>query len=632
MKQFLCELLFSCSLLGAGAAPIDELTYGTVLYEYFQEEHQAALLNAMVAEKQGRRGEDTIRFDLAAGSFAFADGMYAFANETFAAVPETEIDELDRMRLAFHLSLEYHRRQDWQPLAEQLDKIQLGETWFGRERLHPEVEYMRGELALNQGHFDVAQQHFGLMDETDPLRAYGLFNLGVAYREAEQLPEARKTFRTLSKMPVYDDEAFDLTQRARLALALIARQQQKTETAETVLSALPGEGRYQEVAMAAYGGLAMDNEEYELAARIWMTLQQQDYWTSSTATARLGFPMSLERMAGQGRATTEMALVQFQAAEQSFSARLTDLQQLSTDAQDPAWVQDLLHVFAADDRGGEHMQVMMQNWQERLGHTDWLEWLATDRVNQALTQWRDLNGMEDWLSAMPDKVHALQAVSHEQQRRGHQARELLHGDGLLAKRAQLQQRLEQSSANLQALVAAQPEMTQAWMWQLANDDERALLSDLAAKQELTKHMNERDRAKWTARIKRLQGLVFYTLVDDSASRLQAMRKQHKALAGLLQDIDQRIARVADAKHDFEATVGTDFLVFLERADTITAKVHTARVNRETYLANEIRGRMQREMQQVEQYLLVTRIAIARATDQLAMAGTPGTTGTTGLPQ
>ena len=76
-----------------------------------------------------------------------------------------------------------------------------------------------------------------------------------------------------------------------------------------------------------------------------------------------------------------MALVQFQAAEQSFSARLTDLQQLSTDAQDPAWVQDLLHVFAADDRGGEHMQVMMQNWQERLGHTDWLEWLATDRVD-----------------------------------------------------------------------------------------------------------------------------------------------------------------------------------------------------------------------------------------------------------
>ncbi len=41
---------------------------------------------------------------------------------------------------------------------------------------------------------------------------------------------------------------------------------------------------------------------------------------------------------------------------------------------------------------------------------------------------------------------------------------------------------------------------------------------------------------------------------------------------------------------------------------------------EVMLAQEIKAGMQREMRQVEQYLLVTRIAIARATDQLAMAG------------
>ncbi len=623
MKQFLCELLFTCSLLGPGAQPIDELTYGTVLYEYFQEDHQAALLNALVAAEQGRRGEDIVRFELAAGSFAFADGMYSYANDTFAAIPEGEIEKIDQMRLAFHLAREYHRRQDWQPLAEQLEKIQLGENWFGRQRMHPEVEYMRGEVALNQGRFEQAHQHFSLMDEADPLRAYGLFNLGVAYREADQLAKAQQTFSTLAQMPVYDNEAFDLSQRARLALALIARQQQQTETAETVLSALPGAGRYQEVAMAAYGGLAMDNEEYELAARIWMTLQEQDYWTSSTATARLGFPMSLERMAGEGNATTEMALVQFQRAEQSFSARLADLRQLSADAEDPAWVRDLLHVFAGDNHDAEHMQVMMQNWQERLGHTDWLEWLATDRVNQALTQWQELNGMEGWLGDMPDRVQALQAVADEHQRRGREAQKILQGDGLLVQRERLQLRLDESLTALKSLRKTQPVMTQTWMWQLANAEERALLAQLSDMQAVTAHMDDASRAKWLARIERLQGLVFYNLMNESAARLHNLHKQHKELAALLQDIDQRVARVADAKGDFEATVGSDFLVFLDRAENITAKVHAARVNREAFLANEIRGRMQREMQQVEQYLLVTRIAIARATDQLAMAGMSG---------
>jgi tetratricopeptide (TPR) repeat protein len=631
MKQFLCELLFTCALLGPGAPPVDELTYGTVLYEYFQDDYQAALLQVLVAEAQQRRGENTTRFDLAEGSFAFADGMYGYAGETFAGVAQEEIAEIDQMRLAFHLAREFHRRQDWDNLSTQLDKIELGKSWFGRERLHPEVEYMRAELAVSSGHFETAEQRFAQMDESDPLRAYGLFNLGVAYREAEQLPQAMAMFAQLAELPAYSEEAYDLSQRARLAMALIARQEQQTQSAETVLSALPGDGRYQEVAMAAYGGLAMDNEDYELAARIWMTLQEQEYWTPSTATARLGFPLSLERMAAQqGGATTEMALLQFQRAEASFSNRLANLQQLSQEAQDPAWIHDLLRVFSPNERDPEQMQVLMENWQQRLGHTDWLEWLATDNVNQVLTQWRELNGMESWLNQLPQSLSALQGVAAEQQRRTEQAEVLLHDNGLVAKRALLQERVAQSVAQLSELSAAQPAKEAQWMLPLATAEERKLLSQLSQMRSLVVHMNAQDQLKWSARIKRLEGVVFYRLVDERAKRLQLLRKQHQELSDLLADVDARITRVEGAESEFIAGVGTNFLVFQDRANDITDQVKAARIGRETLLANEIRGRMQQEIQQVQQYLLVTRIAIARATDQLAIVGdgaaTPVNTG------
>jgi len=607
-------------MIGAAVPTVDDLTYGTVLYEYFQEDNQAALLNALVAEKQHRRGENVTRFDLAAGSFAFADGMYGYAQETFAAIPETEIEQIDQLRLAFHLAREYHRRQAWQPLSEQLEKIELGKNWFGRRRLHPEVEYMRAELAIHRDQFEAAQGHLNGMQETNPLRAYGLFNLGVAYRRAGQLSAAKATFAALAQLPAYSDEAFDLGQRAKLALALIARQQQDMQSAEQVLSALPVGGRYQEVAMAALGGLAMDNSDYELAARIWMTLQQQDYWTPSTATARLGFPLSLERMAGDGRTTTGMALVQFQQAERSFMSRLDSLTRLSLDAQDPQWVQGLLQVFAKDEKNPQQMHVLMQKWEEQLGHTDWLEWLATDKVNQALTQWRDLNGMEHWLGRLPPKLDALQGVAVEQRRRNEQAQDLLDGDGLLVRRELLTHRLTQSAQNLAILAKAQPERDHDWMFALATPRERLLLGDLEQMQGHLQFMNERDHRRWRARIDRLQGVIFYQLVDESAARLQKLNKEHKALQALLADVDERVLRVESAQDNFIAGVGTDFLVFLDRADDISVMVHTARVGREALLANEIRGRMQREMRQVEQYLLVTRIAIARATDQLAQVG------------
>ena len=254
--------------MAVGAAkPIDELTYGTVLYDYFQQDYQSGLLGIAVGESQGRLGEDTVRFELARGSFAFADGMYDYARTTFDAVPTEELTDIDRMRLAFHLAREYHRRGDWQMLDAEIAKIDLGKTWRGRVKSHPEVEYMRAEAAISRGDFDAAHATLSTLDPRDQHRAYGLFNLGVAYRDAGAPEQAYDTFAELAAMDAFDEETFDLTQRARLAMAYLNRAANKKMDAATLLGELPSDGRYQDVALASYGNLAMASGDYELAAR-----------------------------------------------------------------------------------------------------------------------------------------------------------------------------------------------------------------------------------------------------------------------------------------------------------------------------------------------------------------------------
>ena len=610
-------------MLAPVGQPVDDLTYGTVLYEYFQEDYQSALLNSLVAEGQNRRGENPIRFDLATGSFAFADGMYGYANDIFNSVPSDELSETDQLRLAYHLSREYHRRQDWDNLAGQLEKIDLGKTWLtGRVKHHPEVEYMRAELSMHLGQFEQAEAHFNNVGAEHPLYAYGRYNLGLAYREAGQLDAAQNTFISLANAPAYSDEAYDLSQRARLALALIARQQQQSKSAESVLAELPAQGRYHEVAMAAFGGLAMDNEDYRLAARIWMTLQEDDYWTSSTATARLGFPLSLEKLAENGEAAPQVALHQFELAEESFATRLAALTELTDQATDPTWIRGLLNVFAAPKQDEDQMRVLMGKWQKQLGHTDWLEWLATEDVHQLLTQWRDLNDMENWLDQLPDHVDALHGVAVEQERRGQQANAMLHEDGLLAQRELLVEQIRTQKETLHQMIASQPEPTYDWIYPLANEDEREVLDDLKRMRELLVHMSEADQNKWRQRIDRLQGVYFFRVVEQQSMRVQKLRRVHQDMAVLVEEIDQRMQRVASAEQEFSSGVGAQFSAFLDRADELKAQVAGARSGREQMLAAEIRNRMQDEMRQVEQYLLVTRIAIARATDQLAQVGEP----------
>jgi tetratricopeptide (TPR) repeat protein len=613
MKAFLCELILSCTLAVPGAKPIDELTYGTVLFAYYQQDYQQALLDTLIAEAQGRRGDNVTRFDLAKGSFAFSDRMYAYSRETFAVLDQHALSDIDQMRLAFHLAREYHRRGEHSEVAAHIEMIDLGKGFLGREIFHPEVEFMRSEVKLQQGDFAGAQGALDRMDKADPLRAYGLFNLGVAYRAADDLASARTAFTELAALRGDSAEVHDLQQRARLALAFLAREQNNTGDAAEILSALPASGRYRDIALAAYGGLAMDGGDYELAARIWLTLQQQDDWTTSSAQARLGYPLSLEHLASQ-----EMALEQYRRAARGFESRLAKLNTLSDNAENPQWVHGLLLAFSAPQQDDEQLHEFTRRWQQQLEHTGWLEWLATEEVHQVLMQWRDLLGMQDWLDRLPARLDAYAEVSAEQHKRAGRAREMLEDGGLLEKREALRSQLDALEPRLQHLREATPTPRAEWMGMLADQREQQLITRLAGMRELIKaHIGEADQAKWLERIERLQGVVFWQLVDASSVRVRALHKQAAATRRVLADVDERVVRVQSAESRFSAGVQTDFHQVGRRAELISAQVDQALDGRKQILAAEIRRGLQREILEVQEYLLVARIAIARATDQLA---------------
>ena len=184
MKEFLCDWILSCVLTVQPVTPLPDLYYGTVLYDYYQDDYQQALLDALIIERRDVVGEDPVRLQLAKGSFAFADGMFAMAEQTFASVREGELTPLDKMRLSFHLAREDFRRQDWAGVERNLVNIDLGKSWLGHERIHPEVEFMRAEVATQKGDFAAAQTAIDRIDPKQGFRAYALFNLGVAERSA----------------------------------------------------------------------------------------------------------------------------------------------------------------------------------------------------------------------------------------------------------------------------------------------------------------------------------------------------------------------------------------------------------------------------------------------------------------
>ena len=153
---------------------------------------------------------------------------------------------------------------------------------------------------------------------------------------------------------------------------------------------------------------------------------------------------------------------------------------------------------------------------------------------------------------------------------------------------------------------------------MATAEEQALIVELDRSRTLIGHLDAAERGAWLDRVDRLEGLIFWQVANDSAVRIRQRITQHQANVSLLEDVDDRLGRVADTESRFVAGVETDFLAFADRSRVLTTEVDTALNLREVALAGELRNGMAREMKELQKYLLATRIGIARATDHLAL--------------
>ncbi len=610
MASLLCHLLLSCALAAPGARSIDDLTYGRVLYDYYLQDDQQALVDVMVAERQGRTGDDPVRFELAKGSFAFQQGMYRFATATFGALARDELTDVDRRRLAFHLAREYYRRGDWPDMETQLSRLDEATARSARRTGYPEVTFMRAEAAVARQDYATAEATLAEIPDDDVFRAYGLFNLGVAYRRGGDAAAARQAFSRLASLTGGGGERRDLIQRGRLALALMAGQSGDALSAESLLGSLPAQGRYRDQALAAYGRLAMERGQPELAARIWLTLQKQPGWSSGHALAELALPMSLEKLASPAH-----ALDRYREAEQVFERRLAVLNEASVRAGDPVWIDRLLDAFAEPDEKARTRALARLD--HVLDQSEWLEWLAGEDAHRAMTEWRDLTGMAGWLSQLPDDIAAYEEVTAERRRRSAQAHALLTRQALPGRRDALAAQVASQERDLAALAAAPAQPDTGWMRRLASDRERKVIDQLESMSRRAKAMPAQDRDRFLVRVRRLQGVVFWQIADHKAARVRALQKRLNESKAVLADVDERIARLATAERRFATGVETDFLALEERADGMSRRVAAALDTRRRTIARLLQRGLDQEMARTRDYLLTTRVAIARASDQLA---------------
>jgi len=362
------------------ANPAD-LQYRATMYLLGQEQYEPALIQSLAIAALTPGSTVDVRYKLVEARAAFALRMRGVAQETAAALDAEQLSPEDRIRVALLRARDFQQRGDWSGLGGEVQYIERVRGELGATALpdvDAEVAFMRAELATARGEFDRAEQIIhNDIPARDSLRAFGLFNLGVALRTSGSPSRSEQLFSELATMPVYTEAALDLKQRAQVALSMLKQQRTETASAESVLRSAPAQGRYHQLALASYARLAMDHGDYEVAASIWSTLLRESAWSTAGKAAQVAYPQSLENIAGP-----QAALKEYRRAETNFERRLDDLQTLAARTADPLWDTRLLRGLA--NLSDSPLDPVVIEWRSRLGHDDWLAWLSEDETQLLL--------------------------------------------------------------------------------------------------------------------------------------------------------------------------------------------------------------------------------------------------------
>ena len=393
-----CDWMLGCAVATNATARAD-LQYRSILYDLYRDRAYDALVHAAALSTLARDPSTRAQVALAELAAAVTVGAQAIADAIVASDDVASFEPQLRLREALLAARDYRARRAWPPLHAALARFDAAQHTLGAQALPAPVAaefgFLRTEDAIANGDFDRAQAVIAAqLSPRDPERLYALFNLGVALRGAGIPNRAERVFEQVAAMPVYTDDTLDVRARARVALAALELQRTQSASAEAALRDAPAHGRYREQFFAAYGARAMQHGDYQLAARIWLTLAREAPWSAAGKTALVAYPMCLEHIAAP-----DVALAQYRDAEARFEQRLVDLEVLSSRTRDGTWDRGLVDAFTRAPDAALRDDPALVEWRERIGNDDWLMWLNADSTRAQLEDLAELQRISAWLAA-----------------------------------------------------------------------------------------------------------------------------------------------------------------------------------------------------------------------------------------
>lgn len=282
---------------GDKSRQVRDLHYGTVLYEFYQQNYFTAAVNLLTAQEQKHLKHHDADGQILLGGMYLSYGLHTEAEEIFNRLLDEKNEPAVRDRAWFYIGKIRYQKQLFAEAEVALAKV--GDSLD--ESLHEEFLTLKANLLMARKKYtEAAAALQGLMkesggDDGEQRANYARFNLGVALIRGGREKEGTDLLRKVSVIKSTESDQKALRDKANLALGYSLLKKAPI-LAKDFLRSVRLNGPYSNKALLGLGWAEVELQRYEQALVPWTELAGRDKVDLAVFEALLATGNSLERL------------------------------------------------------------------------------------------------------------------------------------------------------------------------------------------------------------------------------------------------------------------------------------------------------------------------------------------------
>jgi tetratricopeptide (TPR) repeat protein len=591
---------------------VQDLAYGEVLFDYFQEDYFSALTRLLAAQERGELKHHEADAQLMAGALYLSYGQHRLAGEMFQRVLEQAVDPAIHDRAWFFLAKIWHQRGYLDDAEAALGRIGSALP----EDLEPQRQMLSAQVLMDQGRFaDALASLEAWKRPGDAWVGYAKFNIGVALVRLGQTEAGAKVLDEVGQLEPTTPALEALRDKANVALGYAWLQASHPVEAKPSLQRVRLEGPFSNKALLGVGWADAETDNYRGALAPWLALGDRDMLDSAVQESLLAVPYAFAQLGADKQAADH-----YDAAIAAFTTEIGHLTEAIDSIEGGKLITELLgeHPDAGDVESGWYWR--LDRVPDTIESRYLYELLASNNFQEGLKNYRDLLQLNRNLAHWTESLGAFDDILDTRQRAYEQRKPKIDGslasvdlNALAARRVDLESRLQSIERSEDVVALGTPKEQETWRSLAAMEPQLATLPNDDDSNEL------RDKQRF------LKGLLLWDLERDYKARLWAEKKSLGELDRQLREAQRRHQQVSSARDDWPErfTALTARIDGLQpRVQALQSTAQTALVRQQNFLQGLAVAELRAQRDRLNTYLVQARFSLASIYDRAAAQPAP----------